>query len=87
MVPYVTGEKTHPEFQNSVVPFDRERAKNGEKGYAIKNFIPATAAGVLTQAAYFDNSYLTIANSVSRKGDSNWQGVLNKIMKPTGPAK
>jgi hypothetical protein len=86
MVPYVTGEKTHPEFLNSHVAFDRERAKNGEKGYTVKNFIPSTAAGVLTQAAYFDNSYLAVANSVSRKGDNSWQIVLNKLMKPTGPA-
>jgi len=36
MVPYVTGEKTHPEFLNSHVAFDRERAKNGEKATQLK---------------------------------------------------
>jgi hypothetical protein len=33
LVPYVTGEKTHAEFVNSTVEFDRRRAANGEAAY------------------------------------------------------
>jgi hypothetical protein len=34
MTPFMTGEKTHPEFVNSKVAFDLKRAQNNEKGYA-----------------------------------------------------
>jgi hypothetical protein len=33
LLPYVTGEKTHAEFVNSTVAFDRQRAANGEAAY------------------------------------------------------
>jgi Alginate lyase len=33
LLPFVTGEKTHAEFVNSTVAFDRQRAANGEAAY------------------------------------------------------
>ena len=85
MIPYVTGHLTHAEFANSRAKFDRARAQNGEKGYQVKNFIPSTAVYVLSEACYFDSSYLPVVKQISRSGDDNWQLVLNKVMKPTGP--
>jgi len=86
MTPYVTGQLTHAEFANSKSRFDRARAQNGEKGYQVKNFIPKTAIYVLSQAAYFDDSYLPVIKHLSDGNtDDNWQLLLNKITKPTGP--
>lgn len=82
-VPFVTGEKVHPEFVKSKVAFDLARAKNGEKGYAIgNNFDPKNGLSVLYSAAYFNVEYLNILKSI-KPNDNNfpdWQLVLNKVM-------
>ncbi|OCX52505.1 hypothetical protein BEL04_13680 [Mucilaginibacter sp. PPCGB 2223] len=86
MIPYVTGQLTHAEFANSKAKFDRARAQNGEKGYQVKNFIPKTAIYVLSQAAYFDDAYVPVIKQISGGNtDDNWELLLNKITKPTGP--
>lgn len=88
MVPYVTGEKTHGEFLNSNVPFDKARAKNGEKDYqAGALFKPLTGVHVLEQASYFSGKYLAVVKKVV-PADSDlkfdWELVLNKVRKPSG---
>ncbi|WP_448702639.1 alginate lyase family protein [Mucilaginibacter sp. AW1-3] len=86
MIPYVTGQLTHAEFANSKSKFDRARAQNGEKGYQVKNFNPKTAVYVLSQACYFDKSYLPVVKQLSDGNtNDNWQLLLNKIKQPTGP--
>jgi len=88
LVPFVTGEKTHGEFLNSHVAFDKARAKNGEKDYqAGAKFDPATGVHVLEQAAYFNNEYLEAIKKETPAGsrdNNDWQLVLNKVMKPAG---
>jgi hypothetical protein len=82
LVPFVTGEKTHGEFQNSTVQFDRDRAKNGEKGYITGAlFVPSKGIIALSLAQYFEPSYLDIIKKV--KGDDyyDWQLVLNQVRK------
>ncbi|MDB4925061.1 alginate lyase family protein [Mucilaginibacter sp.] len=82
LVPFITGEKTHGEFANSTVQFDRDRAKNGEKGYAAgTKFVPATGIIVLSLADYFDHSYLDIIKKVKGNDYYDWQLVLNQVRK------
>ena len=80
--PYVTGEKTHGEYVNSKVVFDKKRADNKEAGFIIgANFKPNYAMGVLTEAAYFEPGCMDIVRSVMNTHSElvNWQSVLNKI--------
>jgi len=87
LVPFVTGEKTHQEFLNSNVAFDKKRAANGEKDYAAGAlFKTATGIHVLEQAAYFDSKYQAAAQKADQGGshDSDWDVVLNKVRKPFG---
>jgi hypothetical protein len=54
LLPYVTGEKTHAEFVNSTVEFDRRRAANGEAAYkAGSMWEPKNGVRMLVLAAYF----------------------------------
>jgi hypothetical protein len=88
LVPFVTGEKTHDEFLNSRVGFDRARAKNNEKEYQPgSKFNPLSGIHVLEQAAYFNNKYTAIAQQAIPLGSPrnyDWQLILNKVRKPSG---
>jgi hypothetical protein len=81
LIPFVTGEKTHEEFKNSKVSFDRQRAKNNEKGYQVANFIPSKGIVVLAAASYFKPQYRdVIEQSFLNITESNeWEILLNKI--------
>ena len=82
LIPYVTGEKTHGEYVNSKVAFDKKRAENKEPGYEIgANFKPASGIPVIIQAAYFQPSYMDLVkNFQNNKSDyRNWQAVLNEV--------
>ena len=81
LVPFVTGEKTHVEFLNSNVKFDRARAANHEKGYEPANFVPASGIVVLSLASYFDPSLQQIIKKVNGDNYDDWQLVLNNVRK------
>jgi hypothetical protein len=49
--PYATGEKTHIEFANSQIAFDRERAAAGQKEYAPHPWDPGNAVNTYAMAA------------------------------------
>ena len=85
LVPYVTGAKTHPEFVNSKVNFDKARAANNEKGYAAGTlFEPINGLYTLSLAAYFNAAYLKAIpqNGNSKQQRFYWQLVLNQVMIP-----
>jgi hypothetical protein len=85
LVPFVTGAKTHPEFVNSRVNFDKARAANHEKGYIAGTlFEPAHGEYTLSLAAYFDAAYQKdiIQDGSARQQRFNWQLALNQVMKP-----
>ena len=87
LVPFITGEKTHGEFLNSKAQFDRERAKNGEKGYAAgSKFDARTGIYVMELASYFDKKYgdAVLTTFAQRNHESDWQLLLNKARKPMG---
>lgn len=81
LVPFVTGEKTHVEFLNSNVKFDRARAANHEKGYEPANFVPRSGVVVLSLASYFDPSLQQIIKKVNGDNYCDWQLVLNNVRK------
>ena len=83
LLPYMTGEKTHAEYVNSKVGFDRKRAENNEKAFEIGHlFKPSKGIYELALASYFEKTYLSMIDKV-KKGDKDlweWQLVLNKVM-------
>jgi hypothetical protein len=84
LLPYVVGEKTHGEYTNSKVEFDRKRAANGEGGFKIgAPFDPKHGANVLLLAAYFRPPFVDTARRVLGTEDvyPSWQSVSNEIMK------
>ncbi|MCO5934171.1 alginate lyase family protein [Mucilaginibacter sp. RB4R14] len=80
ITPYMTGEKTHPEFVNSKVPFDKKRAENGEKGYAPGTlFEPKNGLYVFSLATFFDDDYLKVIHEAAKDENYfNWRLALNK---------
>lgn len=65
LLPYVTGEKTHAEFVNSTVEFDRRRAQNGEAAYkAGSMFDPKNGVMTLLLAAFWDPALMETARKV-----------------------
>lgn len=86
LVPFVTGTKTHGEFVNSKVSFDKARAANHEKGYEPGTlFEPAHGVYTLSLAAYFNEAYSKDVDQAGNTGRQrfNWQLVLNQVMKPS----
>jgi len=84
LIPFVTGEKTHGEYVNSKVAFDRKRAENKEAGFEIgANFKPGHAIPVLIQSAYFQPENMEVVKKAT--GNNNeyptWQAVLNALRK------
>ncbi len=82
LLPFMTGEKSHGEFTNSRVKFDRDRAANGEKGYVTGHlFEPKNGIVVLSLASYFDPSLLSVIQQVGGADYYDWQLVLNQVRK------
>ena len=84
LIPFVTGEKTHGEYVNSKVEFDRKRAANKEAGFEIgANFKPAHAIPVLIESAYFQPENMQIVQKVTGNNSEypTWQAVLNAVRK------
>lgn len=82
-VPFVTGEKTHGEFVNSTVAFDKKRAMNGQAEYKAGTlFKPAAGLKTLALASYFDPQYIDVIKKAKANGSNypDWQLVLNKVM-------
>jgi hypothetical protein len=84
LIPFVSGEKTHPEYVNSTVAFDKKRADNKEPGFQIGAPFKQTAGiGVLVQAAYFEPSCLEVVRKVFNTSATypTWQAVINAVRK------
>jgi hypothetical protein len=82
VMPFMTGEKTHPEFVNSKVAFDLKRAQNNEKGYAPGTlFEPKNGIDMFALAAYFEPGYQSIIRKATNNGDYlNWRMALNSLI-------
>lgn len=82
LVPFVSGVKTHGEFVNSTVAFDKKRAANGEKGYIAGTlFEPRNGIGALLLAEYFFPDAINLIQKVkgTQENYPDWQLVLNKV--------
>ncbi len=86
VVPYVTGEKTHAEFVNSTVDFDRRRAANGEGQYKSGSiWDPRNGVRTLTLAGFFGPAGLTdAARKTAGTNDLyfSWESVTIDIESP-----
>lgn len=84
LIPFVSGEKLHPEFVNSTVAFDKKRADNKEAGYEIgAPFKQKAGVPVLVQAAYFEPSCMNVVRKVLNTSATypSWQAVINAVRK------
>jgi hypothetical protein len=82
VLPYLNGEKTHAEFVNSTVEFDRQRARNGEAAYKAGTlFDPKNGIATLLLAAYFDPGVMPLARKLSGTEDKypGWQAVVDEL--------
>ncbi|HTB85873.1 MAG TPA: alginate lyase family protein [Candidatus Sulfotelmatobacter sp.] len=89
VVPYADGEKTHVEFVNSKVQFDRKRAANGQGDYQPHVWNPHSSVTMFSLAAWFEPRYQVLAAKLAGHPDENyfnWQMVLNAVSRH-GPFK
>ncbi|HEY6902400.1 MAG TPA: hypothetical protein VI233_17205, partial [Puia sp.] len=73
--------KTHAEFVNSTVEFDRKRAQNNETAYRSGTlFEPKNGIGTLVLAVYFDAGLLPLAQQlIKAEGVRTWQTAVAKL--------
>jgi hypothetical protein len=84
LIPFVSGEKLHPEFVNSTVAFDKKRADNKEPGYQIgAPFKQTSGVNVLVQASYFESSCMDVVKKVLPTSATypTWQAIINSARK------
>lgn len=82
LLPFLNGEKTHGEFVNSTVSFDKKRANNGEKDYVAGTlFNPKNGVGTLVLTEYFFPDAINLIQKLTGSTQTyvNWQLVLNKV--------
>ena len=82
LLPYLDGRKTHAEFVNSTVEFDRQRAKNGEAAYkAGTMFEPKNGVATLLLAGWFDPAMIEPARGLLGSTDKYpaWQAVVDAL--------
>nr|WP_294898209.1 alginate lyase family protein [uncultured Pedobacter sp.] len=82
LVPYTTGEKTHEEFVNSKIAFDKKRAQNKESNFITGAFYqPSHGLDLFSMATYFEPEYLKIVRDLEKKEllCPNWRVVMNHL--------
>lgn len=85
IVPFATGEKTHVEFLNSKVSFDKKRAENGQPEYQPHLWQPRQSVELFSEAAWFRPEYGVLAARLAgHPGETffNWQMVINAVSRP-----
>lgn len=78
--PFAKGQKTHVEFADSQVSFDRKRANAGEKAYQQKNWSPKASVRLFVEAGCVDPAYDQLAAQVDGEPGVRyvrWRSVLN----------
>ena len=70
MLPYVTGAKTHIEYANSTVKFDRVRTQAQVKGHEQSAWEPENARDLFWLAAYLDPKYIDVAKRLNQQPGS-----------------
>ncbi len=67
LVPYARGDKTHIEFVNSKVQFDRDRAGAGQDEYAPHPWKPVASLDLYRIASLLDPQYAPLAGALERQ--------------------
>lgn len=76
---YAEGEKTHSEFVNSKIQFDRDRANSGQKEYAAHDWDVSNGVGTYTLASLLDAKYLPLRDDLVKrtgKKPAPWAEIL-----------
>lgn len=68
--PYIIGSKTHIEYKNTTVRFDRLRAEAGVKGHQYADWDAINARDLLWLASYINIKYLSLAQALSPKSSA-----------------
>ena len=82
VAPFAEGAKTHVEFANSTVAFDRKRAQNGQGEYQPHPWKPKAAVQLFSQAAWFRPEYGVLAARLAGQPGEiyfNRQMVINAV--------
>lgn len=66
---YARGDKTHIEFANSKIQFDRDRAASGQSEYAPHPWKPSAAVNTFAYAAALDGGYAALSDELSARHD------------------
>ena len=87
LLPYVNGQKTHGEFVNSTVDFDRKRAQNNESAYKAGTlFEPKNGIATLVLAMYFDKGSIRQVRELMIETQTTqaqaWQTATVALMRP-----
>lgn len=87
LLPYVNGQKTHAEFVNSTVDFDRKRAQNNESAYKAGTlFEPKNGIATLVLAMYFDKGSIRQVRELMIETQTTqaqaWQTATVALMRP-----
>jgi hypothetical protein len=86
LLPYARGEQQHAEFVRSRVPFDRQRAANGQAAYQPgRLFEPAEARPALELAQFFQPELAALVADLAGAHGAAWPTVrvlLNAAMRP-----
>ncbi|MET0336610.1 MAG: alginate lyase family protein [Caulobacter sp.] len=64
---YARGDKTHIEFANSKIQFDRDRAASGQAEYAPHPWKPSAAVNTFAYAAALDHKYADLSRQLSER--------------------
>lgn len=64
---YARGDKTHIEFANSKIQFDRDRAASGQSEYAPHPWKPSAAVNTFAYAAALDGRYAALSRQLSAR--------------------
>lgn len=76
---FARGEKTHSEFVNSKIQFDRDRANSGQKEYAPHDWDVSNGASTYTLASLLDARYLPLRDDLVKrtgKKPAPWTDIL-----------
>jgi hypothetical protein len=80
--PYCNGTKSHAEWVNSKVEFDRTRAEAGEEKFQVgAAFDPRSALRVFELASFFDEAFKPMVCQLANKSGAKyptWQTVINE---------
>jgi hypothetical protein len=81
LVPYCDGTLSHPEWRDSKVKFDRERAAAGEEKFRLGvSFDPRSGQRVFEMASFFDDQFKPLVSRLAGNSGAEyptWQSLVN----------